>query len=160
MHIWVLQVCHEGISIPGNRGFSIAWEIYPKRFTHSVHGLPSHRLAYNIVLSALGSWCCNRGLVHEGGRWVLRLERAFACNNSRIESVPSECVFEKALAPSRIRIPEARFCEDGVRRQSTHVSIHLLKSSLDLVEQQIKHDRHPQLYTNPADSGWAQSCTT
>ena len=36
-------------------------------------------------------------------------------------------------------------------RQSTHVSIHLLKSSLDPVEQQIKHDRHPQLYTNPAD---------
>ena len=36
-------------------------------------------------------------------------------------------------------------------RQSTHVSIHLLKSSLDPVEQQIKHDRHPQLYTDPAD---------
>ena len=44
-------------------------------------------------------------------------------------------------------------------RQSTHVSIHLLKSSLDPVEQQVKHDRHPPLYTNPADvsAGFVQS---
>ena len=37
-------------------------------------------------------------------------------------------------------------------RQSTHVSIHLVKSSLDLVEQQIKHDRHPQLYTTRSEN--------
>ena len=39
-------------------------------------------------------------------------------------------------------------------RQSTHVSIHLLQSSLDPVEQQIKHDRHPQLYTNRNENIW------
>ena len=65
--------------------------------------------------------------------------------------MPSDCVSEKAHAPSRIRLPEARFCEVAFREAKTHVSIHLLKSSLDPVEQQIKHDRHPQVYTNPAD---------
>ena len=42
-------------------------------------------------------------------------------------------------------------------RQSTHVSIHLLKSSLDPVEQQIKHDKYPQLYTNRAGEPDAQN---
>ena len=37
--------------------------------------------------------------------------------------MPSECVFEKALAPSRIRIPEARFCEVAFR-EAKHTCVH------------------------------------
>jgi len=37
--------------------------------------------------------------------------------------MPSDCVFEKTLAPSRIRIPEARFCEVAFR-EAKHTCVH------------------------------------